>query len=198
MYSMFLSLVFPQRLHNTVFRENAGNMIAVLLGILFALPFRNSVSPDSLSYVADAVRNVFAFGDSYSFVSALLFVFLPTLTMILLAFTVFGRHCIPAVFFFYAFFRCFVTCVLLRTFGAFGIVYALALYGLSDLVLLPGLCITACLSGELSALIMKSCRGGGRTDLRKYTQTIMCGLIFPLIAATVSYISVPLFSAFIN
>ena len=195
---MFLSLVFPQRLHDSVFRENSGNLITVLLGILFALPFRNSVSSDALSYVVTAVRNIFVFGESYSFAASLIFAFLPALMLILMAYTVFGRHCIPAVFFFYAFFRCFVTCVFFLAFGASGGLYALALYGLSDLVLLPGLCITACLSCELSSSIARSCRGGGRTDIRKHTRTLMCGLIFPLAAATVSYVSVPLFSAFLN
>lgn len=195
---MFWSFVFPGRLHDIVFRENAGNFVAALFGILFSLPFRNSISPDILSAFAGVTQNNFLSAKSIPFASTIAFIFLPVLTLIFLAYTVFGRHIIPAVFFFSAFFRSFLTCVFLRAFGNAGLLYAIALFGLPDLVLLPGLCITACLSVELSSSVAKSCRGGGRIDLRKYSRMFFCGLVFPVSAALVSYISVSLFSAFLN
>lgn len=195
---MFLSVLFPPRIRNTVFRENVGNYAAVLLGICFALPFRHAPAADMLTSLSAGIRNIFLYGETYSFPFSLLFACLPTLFLIFFAYTVFGRLCIPAVFFFYSFFRTFVSCAFIRTFGSSGCLYALALYGLSDLILFPGLCVTACLSGQLSSSVARSCRGGGRTDIRSRTPELLCGFAFPLFSAVLSYILIHLVSVFLR
>lgn len=194
---MFQFLIFPQRLHATVLRDNIANFFSVFLGILSALPLRNIFSAESLSPLIRGIRNVFLYGETYSYVSSAILAFLPVALLVLLAYTVFGRHCVSAVFFFYAFFRTFISCVFIRAFSSIGILYALLSYGLCDLFVFPGLCISACLSVELSSSVAKSCRGGGRIDIRRYTTELLSGFLFPLLGVFISYIAISLYQMFL-
>lgn len=189
--------ILPPWLRADLFRLNLPNFFAAGIGILFGVSSRAVYAGEELARFANSLRGVFLYGDRLSPSSLLVPVFIPFLLFFLLAFTVYGRHITPAVFFFYALLRTSALCACIRAFSFQGLLYALALFCAGDLILLPGMCIAASLTVKISSGIFHAVTSADSLTLKTYLPDFLPTLLFPAAAALISHILVTLFTRLI-